>query len=337
MSKTRVRLGVGLLGTLLGLAAIIAIGAAAPVSSPTEAPLSLDDVSWLFPAPTKAADLTNLISINDLTVPDPANSGHRLPVWSDEAFGQFLQIADSDAAQVGGPGGPRIGIPQWARSKSVWFIAGVRIDAGAPGLSPAVVSVFGQRPQIRLILQPVQPDGSAHPQDITAHLVFDFVVDQTTPANCPFFAVPDIASFKTVVLDAANLRDQLDSGAFAGAKVSTSGLPLGLHPGLANSATAPLVRTAMKALLERHISDARLRTMALMGTPANQPSPWIFLSMLRVGQVFVPVHGPTLDGVQFAMMFSGGPPGASPTPQIELSLESMSSTMSFGGLLPSRR
>jgi hypothetical protein len=145
-------------------------------------------------------------------------------------------------------------------------------------------------------------------------LVFDFVVDQNPPANCPFFAVPDIASFKTVVLDAANLRDQLDSGAFAGAKVSTSGLPLGLHPGLANSATAPLVRTAMKALLERHISDARLRTMALMGTPANQPSPWIFLSMLRVGQVFVPVHGPTLDGVQFAMMFSGGPPGASPTP-----------------------
>jgi hypothetical protein len=176
------------------------------------------------------------------------------------------------------------------------------------------MSAFGQRPQIRLILQPVQigPDSVPHPADITAHLVFDFVVNQAPPANCPLFGAPDIASFKAVVLDAANLRDQLASGAFAGTKISTVGAPLGVHPGLANSQTAPLVKAAMAALLERHISADRLQTMALMGTPANQVQPWIFLSILRAGQTYVPVHGPTLDGTQFAMMFTGS--GASPAP-----------------------
>jgi hypothetical protein len=42
-----------------------------------EQPLSADDVSWLFPAPTKASDLANLIAIGDLTAPDPQDASKR--------------------------------------------------------------------------------------------------------------------------------------------------------------------------------------------------------------------------------------------------------------------
>ena len=61
----------------------------------------------------------------------------------------------------------------------------------------------------------------------------------------------------------------------------------------------------MKAILERHLSSARIGAMAIMGLPANASEPWIFLSMQFVppGLVpqlpnggFIPVHGPTLDG-----------------------------------------
>jgi len=59
--------------------------------------------------------------------------------------------------------------------------------------------------------------------------------------------------------------------------------------------------------------------MAIMGLPANAPEPWIFLAMLLVppGAVpqlpnggYVPVHGPTLDGNQFAQLLN--PAGSSP-------------------------
>ena len=35
------------------------------------APLSANDVSWLFPAPTQAADFANLIAVRDVTTPNP--------------------------------------------------------------------------------------------------------------------------------------------------------------------------------------------------------------------------------------------------------------------------
>jgi hypothetical protein len=81
----------------------------------------------------------------------------------------------------------------------------------------------------------------------------------------------------------------------------------------------------MKAFLERHVSAERLSAMAIMGLPSGAPAPWIFLAMqnLRPGQVpalrnggVVPVHGPTLDGAQFAQMLApaGSSPRVVPTP-----------------------
>src|ERR1700761_1704934 len=91
-------------------------------SAPPISPLAPDDVSWLFPAPQTAADLAGLIKVQDLGV------------WTDAVFQNFLAIADSAQAQVAGGG--KINLPAGARDQGVWFVAGVRIDAGAAGLDP---------------------------------------------------------------------------------------------------------------------------------------------------------------------------------------------------------
>ena len=67
-------------------------------TAPAIQPLSANDVSWLFPAPTKAEDFANLISMADLTAPNPQDPSKRDRVWSDATFAQFLGIAASPAA-----------------------------------------------------------------------------------------------------------------------------------------------------------------------------------------------------------------------------------------------
>ena len=290
-----------------------------------EQPLSADDVSWLFPAPTTTADLANLISMGDLSVanPDPSK---RDRVWSDAIFQQFLAIAASPAASVAGN---QIGLPAEAKVINNWQIAAVRFDPGAPGLSDEIIQQYGQSPQIRLILQPVikNADGTVSAQDITAHLIFGFTTGDQPPAQSGCFPrpIPDLVAFKQIVSEIAELRSLLRDGKLGADKVATSGKPLGVHPGLTDATTASKVRAEMKAILERHLSSARIGAMAIMGLPANASEPWIFLSMQFVppGLVpqlpnggFIPVHGPTLDGKQFAQMLNpvGANPRVVPTP-----------------------
>ncbi len=93
------------------------------------------------------------------------------------------------------------------------------------------MATFGQRPQIRLILQPALPgpDGNPQVQDIAAHLVFDFVLPETQAA-CPLHGTPDLAALRSAVADAAALRTALAAGQFGNVKVSTAGAPLGCIP-----------------------------------------------------------------------------------------------------------
>jgi hypothetical protein len=302
---------------------------AAPTPKPHETPLSADDVSWLFPTPTKPEDLANLISMADLTAPDPKDPTKRGRVWSDEAFQQFLGIAASPAAMVAGTS-DRIGLPAEVKSIAAWHIAGIRFDPGAPGLSDAIIKQFGQSPQIRLILQPVtkNDDGTLNVHDITAHLIFSFLEGAPDPAKmflppaqkgCFARPVPDLEAFKQIVAEIADLRTRLAEGKLGTNKVTTAGKPLGVHPGLVDPTTASNVRQEMKAILERHLSSLRLGQMAIMGLPADSDEPWMFLSMLLVppGTVpqlpnggFIPVHGPTLDGKQFAQKLE--PAGTTP-------------------------
>ena len=289
-----------------------------PAVAPTQpsAPLSANDVSWLFPAPTRAADLDNLIAVRDVTTPNPQDPSKRDPIWPDSVFQQFLTIVNGAQAKVDGTNA-QISLPLEARSIDAWFIAGIRIDAGAPGLSSDIRAQYGQLPEIRLIIQPIikNPDGSPKVLDIAGHLIFDFVVlppDPPLSVDCfPRFQA-DMKAFAPVIADVAALRTKLSSGQLGSHAVSTAGVPLGIHPGLADPATANGVRNEMLSFLEKHISAQFLGSMAIAGLPANASKPWIFLSILgdRKGH-FGPAHGPTLDGdLQFAQMLN--PAGTDP-------------------------
>jgi len=278
-------------------------------------PLSANDVSWLFPAPTRAADFANLIAVRDVTIPNLQDPTKRDPIWPDSVFQQFLTIVNGPQAKVAGTNA-QISLPTEARSIDAWFIAGIRIDAGAPGLSSDIHAEYGQLPEIRLIIQPVikNPEGSPKVLDIASHLIFDFVILPPPPSSVDCFPrfQADMNAFNPVVADVAALRTRLNNGQLGPHAVSTAGVPLGIHPGLADPATANSVRNEMLAFLERHISVQRLGSMAIAGLPANASKPWIFLSILgdRAGHFF-PAHGPTLDGdQQFAQMLN--PAGIDP-------------------------
>ena len=300
-------------------------GGPQPPQTAAPAPLSADDVSWLFPAPTRAEDFGKLIAVRELTAPNPQDPTKRDPVWPAAVFQQFIAIANSAAAQVAGTQA-RIGLPAEAQSMDAWFIAGIRIDAGAPGLSDDIRAQFGQSPEIRLIIQPVtrNPDGTPQVHDIAGHLIFDFTLPQALPAaqaGClpTGRPVPDLKALKGLVTELAAIRTQLKDGKLGADKVTTSNVPLGVHPGLADATTADQFRQRIKTFLEAHISGQRLDAMAIAGLPAGSPAPWIFLSMTNVhpgvvpslpnGGVF-PVPGPTLDGHQLAQLLM--PKGTSP-------------------------
>ena len=290
-------------------------GSNVPTSTLAISPLSPDDVSWLFPAPTRAEDFSKLIAVADLTTQNTEDSSKRDPVWPDAAFKRFLEIAASAAGQVAGTQS-KIGLPSEAQSIGTWFIAGIRIDAGAPGLSSDIRGQFGQLPQIRLIIQPVtrNTDGTPHVHDIAGHLIYDFTLtkrNEPAQPNCFQRPMPDLDAFNVIVADLAAIRTKLSNGQLGTNKITTSGVPLGVHPGLSDPTTATNLRLEIKSFLERHISGSRLGAMAIAGLPSGAPEPWIFLSMLGVppGVVpslpkggFLPVHSPALDGNQFAQM-----------------------------------
>jgi hypothetical protein len=248
-----------------------------------------------------------------LTAPDASAPGKRQPLWPAAAFQQFIANANGPATRIDSPTSPHLRLPHETNDIAVWRIAALRIDPGAPGLTPDIIAQFGQQAQIRLILQPVtiEPGGEMKVHDIAAHLIFSFLTGFDAPAEpgCLPRAKPDIEAFRNVARDFAALRDQLQNGAFGGVKVDTGGPLLGVHPGLANPATAKSLRDALVAVLERHLGAARLTAMAVMGLADSAPEPWIFLAMAPVGPGvipalpgggFIPVHGPALDGAHFA-------------------------------------
>jgi hypothetical protein len=140
------------------------IAAHAQAASPIT-PLSVNDVSWLFPAPKS---LDDLISMDDL-------STNGAPIWSDSAFRQFITIASGPAGRVTGSD-QQIDLPAAVWSKRAWYIAAVHFDPSAPGFTSEIRDQFGQEFQIRLVVQPVirNADGTFKFYDVAAHLVFEF-------------------------------------------------------------------------------------------------------------------------------------------------------------------
>ncbi|MGY4319200.1 hypothetical protein [Bradyrhizobium sp. JR3.5] len=286
-----------------GLMFAVVLGAGAAPAQTASKPLSANDVSILFPPPRSPGDLVNLIAVSDLT--GPTGSAQRL--FSDGDFSRFIANAENpERPGVPDSGARRIQLPDVVKRIEAWFVAGIRIDPGAPGLSADVIAQFGRQPQIRLIIQPVTngPEGfKVH--DTAGHLIFSFNLDPDPPldgcAPFPRFK-PDDEAFKAIVRDVASLRDQLAAGKFGNVKVSTAG-DMNVHPGLVGASAKPFRDAVKKALLEKHLSPQRLNTMAIMGI--SPPEPWVFVSMLRVPQAgLIAVPGPTLDGLHAAQMFS---------------------------------
>ena len=282
----------------------------------SSAPLGPNDVSWLFPAPQHASDLSNLISISELMVRSAKDPSQTEPVWPDEAFKQFVASANQASITTADGKSHSVALSGDLADKSVWRIAGLRIDPGAPGLASDIIAQYGQQPQIRLILQPVTKDklGRIKVHDIAAHVIYTFFTgpgDAAEPGCIPTLK-PDIEAFKKVARDFASLRDRLIAGEFGGVRIDTSGDFLGVHPGLANPKSAKALRDALVKVLETHIGGSnhgKLTAMAVMGIPGNTPEPWMFMAMapdhkpvsasLPLGS-FSAIPGAMLSGSQLA-------------------------------------
>ncbi|WP_137930676.1 hypothetical protein [Mesorhizobium comanense] len=282
----------------MAFAAILGFTSPAAVA---DAPAALHplDVSILFPAPKDAADLANFISVADL-----ADAGGA-PLVPDPLFQEFLAIAASDAGQVAVPGGTpaQIGLPDAVKDIRNWFVAGIRVDVGAPGLSKNVMAAFGQIPQVRLILQPVTVQGGAVKiHDRAAHMIFSFAKGKAqSQETCAIPMLsridPDLDHFRTALADFASLRDDLAKGSLGAASISTEG-PLDVHPALRDAKARKPFRDRLVAVLGKDLSARQLGAMAAMGLPKSAPEPWIFIAMQRqpgTGKL-VAVPSPALDG-----------------------------------------
>jgi hypothetical protein len=273
--------------------------------------LDRNDVSILLPPPTGSGD--PVLAITELEV-------EGAPVWPDAVFGEFLAIANSEAGIVAdddvtsGLPGKRIGVGAFS-DKSDWHVASIRIDPGAPGLSPAIADAFGQSPQIRLVLQPVTDGNVVH--DVAAHMIYSYTTaDIELVPGCPLpKPTPDKEAFQQIVDDLVALKGRLAAGEIGGEPIDTGGL-LAIHPA-ADPARASLAmrtafRGALESFLETHLDPAKLRAMAIMALPGGgAPEPWFFLAMAsdpRTGR-FVPVPSPAIeqDRLRFAQMLDARP------------------------------
>ncbi len=269
------------------LAVMPSVSLNAEDAAPSTKRLDVCDVSILWPAPKTAADVASLISVVEKL------DGDSSTIWPDAVFRKVL--ATAQGVTVTGSG---IGVPvrqikfrdqfqdlqETFETPVNWKIAGIRIDPSAPGCSSRIIQLFGSRPQIRLIVQPVTVDGArVTVHDVTAHLVFDFA-SGSEPAvlqGLPPRSIPDREKFKAILDDLAALK--------ADAGVSTGGA-LGVHPALRND--APAFAEKVKGFLKKHLAAERLNAVAFMGLDA--PEPWIFFAMARQDGVFSHASHPSL-------------------------------------------
>jgi len=231
------------------LISVVLLAGTTAIAAPPK--LAANDVTWLWPPPKSAEELDRVIAIDGLTSDDGS------AVWSDQQFADLLSVADKI-------GESRIGLPDSVRTKAPWRIAAFRVDPTAPGGHEVIRKNFGERPQIRLILQPVTVNnGDVKVHDIAVHLVYSFLIDESAER-------PDRDRFRHIIGDLDELKKRVEDGG-----IRTSGEPLGVHPGL--KAAMPGLREEVKKFLSRHLHARDLNAMALMGL--DDPEPWIFVAL----------------------------------------------------------
>ena len=246
---------------LLALAALLLPGRAW-ADPPTK--FDVNDVAFMFPAPTTEEDAKALISGDELL------ADGKTTVWPREFFDQVMQFATTRPETV--IGGSVIGFPKGVEDLHNWKVAGIRVNPASLGGSPEMLQalqamiaakkvpiaqpiVFG----IRLVMQPVLvSNGTVDVKDFAAHVVF----------NLPEIAITDDFAanedVKAIVGDLVEIK----------AMVKTDGEKLGVHPGLAQKVAG--FNERLHAFLKARLTREHFDVVSFMGLKANAPEPWIF-------------------------------------------------------------
>ncbi len=227
----------------------------------------------------------------------------------------FSRSCSSDDATIKHPNGTtrRIGLRPEFRDRKNWKVVAFRADPSAPGGHQSIVDKFGSTPQLRLILQPVTVEtGNIKVNDFTVHLVYSYFTLNEAPK--PGFvppANPDTIKFRQILDDLAALKAKLKKKG-----IDTQGVPLGIHPGLKDSAGGTDFAGDVRALLTRHVNVQNLSAIAFMGTPESSPQPWIFVATRNQGDATFALFDLPSIGLKPAQMFdrSDGDPLVVPTP-----------------------
>lgn len=230
----------------------------------------VNDVSFLWPAPTKKEDLTRLISV------DEKLSDGNGSILSQATFDTLLDAARNVSVIDSADRVNKITLEEELSKRSAWMIAGVRIDPSAPGTAPMLIEARGSLPQVRLIIQPITvTETSVRVHDVTAHLVFNFHKELKLQGDGkPPIAIPDKEKFEAIVTDLTALKMKLKSDG-----VETEG-KLTIHPGFTDQ-KAKNFAGELKTFLKKHLTEERLDAIAFMGL--DLPEPWIFFAMQKKG------------------------------------------------------
>ena len=268
----------------------------------------VNDISYLWPVPDSAEAVESLISADDLLADGEGS------IWSKAIFDKAL----AHAKTVELPGADPINFGSFDEEfvkRATWKVAAFRVDPSAPGSHPKLVAHFGQRPQVRLIMQPVtvNAQGKVKVHDYAAHLVFTYAsTDASINPNNPRFGIPHRYKFSQILEDLNTLKSDLKASG-----VDTTGL-LRVHPGFTSNVDG--FPKAVADFVKKHVAENRLGSVAIMGI--DPPEPWIFTALQNVDGELIPVKHPTLPalppeqvrGTKQMLILRGGPPVV-PTPQ----------------------
>ncbi len=278
-----------LLRTMVALSVLFAVNP----SLNAEIVFDVNDVAYLWPVPDSPADVRNRISAGENLLDGDS-------LWPKEAFERIVSVAQQTAVDSSSGRPRRISFGPFKdqfESATNWIVASMRIDPSAPGTSPDTMRVFGSKPQLRLVVQPVTVSADrVVVHDFTAHLVFDFIESFREPLapGLPPRSVPDKTRFRKLLKDLRELK--------ASVGVETKG-NLGIHPAIRNDVAS--FNSRLRTILKNNLRAEDLNTIAFMGL--QRPEPWIFFGMRKVDGVFQRINHPS---VGHAQMFSrrGGTP-----------------------------
>lgn len=269
--------------------------------------LDVNDIGGVL-GRTAAGDMIPSIAVASATGADNAPLLPK-PVFDQMvAFGKSMKIS----GLPGGGGNHSIAFEGGVNDIKNWKVTGWRFDpcatnpqdlqahGGKPTLTTATDKAALDAPfcvvQLRLIVQPIV---NGQDQDFTMHLVYGVGQGSTGARDA---IVKDLLALKK----AAGTSDR------AGKTVSvTTGVPLGVHPGLAATGA---VSQGLEKLFKTHLSASKLAAVAFMGLENFGFEPWTFYAGTVKDGAWTPVPIPAFKDptIQVQTFRQIGPIGVFP-------------------------